>query len=193
MIGASAPSVLPAGVSLVGDVSGEEDLVVLGNIEGEVQLGGQLLVETGGSVRGNVRARVVTIRGTLVGDATATESFRVEEGGSMVGDVHAPRVRVARGARFRGHVHMPTEGEGTEARVRPGVSWPTRIEASEAAAGPFEAVTTSPGSAFSSIPTLRGWAAPTDEAPIRRAPPIVVPRIGRACGRLRQDRVASGG
>lgn len=102
----SKASVLPGGMKLVGDVGGDEDLVVFGAVEGEVHIGGALVVEQSGSVRGNVHARTVAIRGTVVGDATAGETIRVDDGGRMVGDVRAPRVNIVKGARFRGHVHM---------------------------------------------------------------------------------------
>ena len=108
----SKASVLPTEMKLVGDVSGEDDFVVYGSVEGEVHIDGVLVVERSGSVRGNVSARTVAIRGVVVGDASATETIRVDEGGSMVGDVRAPRVNIVKGAKFRGHVHMT--GRGTD-------------------------------------------------------------------------------
>ncbi len=103
------PSVLPTGMKLVGDVRGQEDFVVLGTIEGEVDVDGAVVVEEGAIVRGNVRAKSISIRGVVVGDATAQETIRVEIGGRMVGDLHAPRVNIVKGALFRGHVHMSQE------------------------------------------------------------------------------------
>jgi cytoskeletal protein CcmA (bactofilin family) len=100
------PSILPQGVRLVGNVAGDEDLVVFGTVEGEVDVGGTIIVEESGVVRGNVHGRTVSVRGIVIGDASGVESVRVEAGGSMVGDVHAPRVNIVKGAKFRGHVHM---------------------------------------------------------------------------------------
>ncbi len=106
------PSILPNGMKLIGDVSGEEDLVIFGTIDGEVHVDGAVVVEEGGVVHGNVRGRTVTVRGVVVGDAKAESAIRVDEGGQMVGDVRAPRVNIVKGARFRGHVHM-TAPDGT--------------------------------------------------------------------------------
>jgi len=100
------PSILPSGMKLVGDVTGEEDFVVFGLVEGEVHVDGTVVVEQSGIIRGNVRGRTVTVRGVVVGDASADASIRVDDGGKMVGDVSAPRVNIVKGARFRGHVHM---------------------------------------------------------------------------------------
>jgi len=104
------PSILPSGMKLVGDVSGEEDFVVFGLVEGEVHVDGTVVVEQSGIIRGNVRGRTVTVRGVVVGDASADASIRVDDGGKMVGDVRAPRVNIVKGARFRGHVHMVDAG-----------------------------------------------------------------------------------
>ena len=110
-------SVLPTDMKLVGDVRGEDDFVVHGSVEGEVHIDGVLVVERSGSVRGNVSARTVAIRGVVVGDASATETIRVDEGGSMVGDVRAPRVNIVKGAKFRGHVHMTGRGSNDASTV----------------------------------------------------------------------------
>lgn len=100
------PSILPAGMKLVGDVAGDEDFVVFGAVEGEVQVDGAVVVESTGSIRGNVSGRTVAVRGVVIGDVNGRDSIRVESGARIVGDVHAPRVNIVKGALFRGHVHM---------------------------------------------------------------------------------------
>jgi cytoskeletal protein CcmA (bactofilin family) len=109
-------------MKLVGDVTGEEDFVVFGTVEGEIAIDGAVVVESSGTVRGNVQGRTVTVRGVIIGDASAAEAIRVDDGGRMVGDVHAPRVNIVKGARFRGHVHMTgsrTDVPRVEAIARP--------------------------------------------------------------------------
>lgn len=104
------PSIIPAGVTFRGDVQGDADLLVFGRIDGEIRLSGALVVEESGSVRGEVRARSVTVRGVVVGDAYGVESVRVDDGARMVGDATAPRVLIVEGARFRGRIHMRDDG-----------------------------------------------------------------------------------
>ncbi|MFW5921571.1 MAG: bactofilin family protein, partial [Polyangiales bacterium] len=108
-------SLIPAGMTLAGEVEGDEDLVVHGRVQGDVRVGGALVVESDGVVRGDVQGRTVDVRGVVAGDAWAEELVRVHEGGRVVGDVTAPRVKVVEGARLRGRVHM---GEDA-APVRP--------------------------------------------------------------------------
>jgi cytoskeletal protein CcmA (bactofilin family) len=123
-------SVLPEGMTLSGDIEGNEDLVVFGRVEGAIELDAALIIESGGAVRGDVRARSVTVRGILVGDAHAEEAIWVEDGARLVGDLVGPRVKVMDGARFRGHVKVLSP-------ERPGsvVVAPRRVRPSEAPRG----------------------------------------------------------
>ena len=111
------PSVLPDGLKIVGEVFGEDDFVVFGNIEGEVRITGALVIEASGMVRGNVEARSVIVRGALAGDAVASEMVRVDALARMVGDARAPRVNIVPGAMFRGRVDLVAEGEPSLPRI----------------------------------------------------------------------------
>ena len=109
----SAPSVLPAGAVLVGDVEGAEDLRVLGRIDGSVRLEATLVIEPGGVVEGEVRARELIVRGTLLGDGQGAERVHVEDGGRVVGDLSAPRVQLVPGAQLRGQMRIEGSGAAT--------------------------------------------------------------------------------
>lgn len=104
-------SVIPSGVTLVGDVEGDADLVVYGRVEGPIHVGGSLVIEASGVVRGHVRARSVVVRGVLKGNAFGDELVRVDEGARLVGELTAPRVQVVPGAHFRGQIHVASVGE----------------------------------------------------------------------------------
>ena len=102
-------SMLPAGLTLSGEIEGKGDLVVAGAVEGPIELEGMLTIDEGGEVRGEVSATSIVVRGVLVGNASAAESIRVEPSATMVGDARAPRVNIVEGARVRGRVQMTGE------------------------------------------------------------------------------------
>jgi cytoskeletal protein CcmA (bactofilin family) len=110
--------VLPAGLTLTGSIEGKSDLVVAGTVEGPVELEGDLVIEVGGAIHGDVRVHALTVRGVLTGDAFATTSIRVEPSAILVGDAAAPRVNVVEGAKIRGRVRMTGEPIVTPARRR---------------------------------------------------------------------------
>ena len=99
-------SVIPEGLVVEGELRGQGDLVVAGTIEGPVTIDGHLLIEAGGVIRGEVRARAIVVRGTLHGPAIADETIRLEPGSRMVGDARADRVSVVEGALLRGRITM---------------------------------------------------------------------------------------
>ncbi len=92
-----------------GQVSGKQDLVVEGRIEGHVGLESQLVVEEGGSVEADVEATVATLRGEVRGPVTALRSLTVEASARVAGKLRAPSIAIADGARFSGEIEMDVE------------------------------------------------------------------------------------
>lgn len=92
-----------------GQVSGKQDLVVEGRIEGHVGIDSQLTVEEGGSVEADVEAAVATLRGEVRGPVTALRSLSVEATARVAGKLKAPSIAIADGARFSGEIEMDVE------------------------------------------------------------------------------------
>lgn len=89
-----------------GNLTGDEDLLVLGKVEGSITLAKTLHVQESGIVKANVQVRNAIISGIVVGNIQATDAVEITEKGRMVGDIKAPRVIIVEGAAFRGHVDM---------------------------------------------------------------------------------------
>jgi cytoskeletal protein CcmA (bactofilin family) len=94
------------GTRLRGEVTGSTELLIDGEIEGEVRLGATMTVGTEGSVVGPVTAPVVRIAGRVTGDVMASDRVEVAPTGSLEGDVSAPRIVISEGAFFKGRVEM---------------------------------------------------------------------------------------
>ena len=154
-------SVLPAGMVLRGEISGDEDLVVFGIVEGNVQIDGGLTIEESGTIRGDVAAGHVTVRGVLVGNATAAESVLVDAGARVLGDAIAPRVRVIEGARLRGKVHMGAQEDRRE-RAAATAARPPEMKRAETRAAEHA------GSADDTLPGAGPAAAPKPVLPSLR-------------------------
>ena len=87
-----------------GRVSGAANLEIHGRVDGEVDVTGELVVDTHALVAANLTARRLIIRGAVKGDLTAAEGVVLEDGARVVGDVRAPRISIAPGALLRGYV-----------------------------------------------------------------------------------------
>jgi cytoskeletal protein CcmA (bactofilin family) len=106
-------------ITIRGDLSGDEDLVLDGRIEGRVELSDHhLTVGPNGHIQAELAARGVTINGRVVGNVTATERVEIGASGRLDGDIVAPRLLVQEGAQLNGSIMMKTaSGVALEKRV----------------------------------------------------------------------------
>lgn len=101
-----ASTVIGSTIQVVGEIHGEEDLVILGSVQGKIFLKENLVVESSGRVEADLESRSVSISGTLTGNVTASERVEISAEGRVNGNIKAPRVTIADGALFRGSVDM---------------------------------------------------------------------------------------
>src|SRR3954469_22180214 len=113
-------------IFIKGDLSGEEDLVIEGRVEGKVDLKqNNVTVGTNGRVKADVFGKVVVVEGEVDGNGFAREQAILGQSGAIRGNITAPRVILEDGSRFKGSIDMevPKEMGGP-----PGVSEPSRTE-----------------------------------------------------------------
>src|SRR5450631_4401344 len=65
-------SILGPTLRFRGELSAQEDLIVQGSVEGSITHTQSLTVGTDGSMKGDIRARVIVIDGFFLGDPSAT-------------------------------------------------------------------------------------------------------------------------
>jgi cytoskeletal protein CcmA (bactofilin family) len=93
-------------VTVKGDITGDEDVVVEGTIEGQVRITRELRVGTGGVVKAGVEAASIIVSGEIVGDCQATSRVEIQSTGRVTGNIRAPKIVIAEGAMFRGNSDM---------------------------------------------------------------------------------------
>jgi cytoskeletal protein CcmA (bactofilin family) len=115
-------------ITIKGDLSGNEDLVIEGTVEGRVDLpDNQLTVGANGSVRAEVHAKAVIVVGKVTGNVRGTERIEIQATGSVDGDVSAPRLIVAEGAVLNGSIEMgATATPASQAKATAKVPEPER-------------------------------------------------------------------
>lgn len=113
----AATTHVATGTRIEGKVSGSTEVLVDGEIDGELRLGGGIVIGEGGTVRGEIEARAVRIGGKVHGNIRAGDRVEVLNTGTIEGDVAAPRVVIADGAFFKGKVEMTGQEEAPPARA----------------------------------------------------------------------------
>jgi cytoskeletal protein CcmA (bactofilin family) len=91
------------GLHIKGQVRGEENLVVDGQIDGPISLErGVLTITEKGLVRGDVVVPELIVHGRLAGNLHARDRVKITPKGSIVGDVTTARMMIEDGGYYRG-------------------------------------------------------------------------------------------
>jgi cytoskeletal protein CcmA (bactofilin family) len=102
-------------VCVKGEITGDEDLTIEGNVEGKIELSNHnLVIGTNAKIRAEISAKNVQIIGSVVGNVIASERVEIQEVGSLEGDITSPRVNIHDGAHFKGAVDMIKPSAKTE-------------------------------------------------------------------------------
>lgn len=100
-------AVIGPSIHIDGDVRGEEDLLIEGEVGGTVQLkNNSLTIGPNGKVRADVYAHSIYVDGYVEGDLFGAERVHIRKSAQVKGNVTSPRVSVEDGAKFKGAIEM---------------------------------------------------------------------------------------
>jgi cytoskeletal protein CcmA (bactofilin family) len=104
---------LTPSIRVKGQISGNEDLLVDGKVEGRISVGEhKLTVGQNGQITGGLAAREIIICGKVDGNQNVmAESIEVKKDASMIGNVTTRRIVIEDGARFKGSIEIQENGK----------------------------------------------------------------------------------
>jgi len=105
---AESNSWLPAQMKVKGEISGNEDLLVDGTVEGPISVGQhRLIVGHDGQVTGGLTASQLVIYGKVDGDrSVGTESIEIKKDASVTGHLTTRHIVIEDGAIFKGTIDI---------------------------------------------------------------------------------------
>src|SRR5256886_7687773 len=103
---ARAAACISQGIRIKGEVTGSEDLFVDGVVEGKLSLttNSCLTIGPNGSVKADVIAREVIVRGKIEGKVTGRDRVQLWSTGQVTGEVQTDRLSIEDGALLLGRV-----------------------------------------------------------------------------------------
>lgn len=98
-----------------GELVGEEDLLIQGQVEGTIDLkDNNLTIGEQGTIKANVLAKTITVEGSVEGDLFGQERISILSSSNVKGNVVADRVTLEDGAKFRGSIDMDVESRKSD-------------------------------------------------------------------------------
>jgi len=99
-------TVISSGLNIEGKIEGAGNVRISGKFKGDVHIEGDLTIDAGAQLTGQVRANLVSIAGELQGNVESARRVELAETAVMTGDVKAGALTVAAGSRMRGQVEF---------------------------------------------------------------------------------------
>ncbi|HUN27789.1 MAG TPA: polymer-forming cytoskeletal protein [Steroidobacteraceae bacterium] len=108
-------SFIASDLTIEGKIEGTGHVRIAGSFKGDVHVQGNLTIEAGARLTGQVRANTVVVGGELHGNIDAAARVELLETGLVAGDVKAGSLTVAAGSRMRGQVEFGWEEKAPKA------------------------------------------------------------------------------
>lgn len=110
-------------ITVKGDLSGEEDLLIEGRVEGKIDLPRHsVTVGKSGRIKADVYGKVITVEGEVEGNLFGEEQLVLRQASTVRGNITAPRVSLEDGANFKGSIDMSTKEKAAPAFSKPASS-----------------------------------------------------------------------
>jgi len=112
--GTAKESLIAADVTIEGKIEGAGHVRIAGRFKGDVNVAGNVTIEQGAHVTGQIAASTVIVSGEVQGNINASSRVELLETGVINGDLKAAILTVAAGSRMRGNADFgwPDKGGG---------------------------------------------------------------------------------
>jgi cytoskeletal protein CcmA (bactofilin family) len=116
-VSGKAAACISQGIKIKGEITGSEDLFVDGPVEGKINIAnGSLTVGPNGTVKADLVAREVVVRGRVEGKIAGKERVQLWSTGQVNGEIQTQRLAIEDGAVLRGKVETGKPVEKSEER-----------------------------------------------------------------------------
>ena len=109
-------SLIASDITIEGKIVGAGHIRIAGRFKGDVKVEGNVTIENGAHVTGEVHASTVVVNGEVQGNIDASSKVELLETGVINGDVKAGTLTVAAGSRMRGQADFGWKDKGPGGR-----------------------------------------------------------------------------
>lgn len=106
-LGKAEQAVIGSSISIKGDLTGEEDLLIQGKVEGTIRLNQyNVTVGKNGTIKADIFAKGIQVDGEVEGNLNGEDHVIIRKTGHVSGHIRAPKVGLEEGCRFKGSIEM---------------------------------------------------------------------------------------
>jgi cytoskeletal protein CcmA (bactofilin family) len=110
-VSSKAAACISQGIKIKGELTGSEDLFIDGVVDGKVTLSNSTLtVGPNGTVKAEIIAKELVVRGRAEGKFTASERVQIWHTARVEGDIKSERISIEEGAEMRGRLEAGKPG-----------------------------------------------------------------------------------
>jgi cytoskeletal protein CcmA (bactofilin family) len=100
-------SIIGPKISINGNLTGEEDLLIEGRLEGIIEVRRHsVTIGKKGQIKADIYGKIIIIEGTVEGNLHAEERLLIQQSGAVRGNIVSPRVALEAGSNFNGSISM---------------------------------------------------------------------------------------
>lgn len=102
----AAETIVGTSVKLKGNLKSDGDVFVDGILTGEIRTKGSVVIGPNANIIASIKAKNVSVSGTVQGNIDATDRLNISESGRVLGDISANILAIEPGAVFTGKSQM---------------------------------------------------------------------------------------
>ena len=106
-------TIIGEGSNFNGTLTGNDNVVVLGRVEGDCRLDATVVLEDKASWRGTIEADNIVVAGEVEGTVIARDKLEIAPSARIKGDVRGQVIAVAQGAVIEGQIQMTDKSQVT--------------------------------------------------------------------------------
>jgi cytoskeletal protein CcmA (bactofilin family) len=119
--GVAGSAVISPNLKFQGEITGDEDIVIDGNMDGKIRISRSLTVGNHGLVKGDIHSENVTVMGRVNGNIFAAQKVILKPTAKVTGNISCASFIVNEGAGFEGNINMKQLNKTSSSEPHPAV------------------------------------------------------------------------
>ena len=111
-------NIINKGTKIVGDIIADGDIRIDGELKGNIDAKGRLVIGPSGKIEGEITCKNIEILGEVIGKIQTSELLTMKESAKIKGDIASAKLTVEPGSLFTGSCKMGDDRKKDEPAIK---------------------------------------------------------------------------